>query len=71
MDEESAPPKVKEGGDDLLKPARNSEERHSQAGSDNSYDMVSGATSRTPGSPREVKKDPMVQGDSDEEEDWE
>ena len=53
-----------------LKPTepRRSQDGHSQADSDASYDLVSGATSRAPGSPKEgrVKKE-----DDEEEEDWE
>ncbi|OJD31458.1 bsd domain-containing protein [Diplodia corticola] len=45
---------------------RNSDER-SQADSDASYDLVSGATSKTPGSPKE-KKNPAA---DDSDEDWE
>ncbi|KAB8346165.1 hypothetical protein FH972_023211 [Carpinus fangiana] len=71
-------PSTKEGKaakNDLLKPneGRRSNE-HSVAGSDGSYDIVSGATSRGPGSPREskveVKKKETVAEESDEE-DWE
>lgn len=55
-----------------LKPAdpRRSEDGKSQADSDASYDLVSGATSRAPGSPKEGrgKKD---EEDEEEEEDWE
>ena len=49
----------------LLKPADNgrkysststSNDQHSQADSDASYDLVSGATSRAPGSPREKRE---------------
>lgn len=53
-----------------LKPtdSRRSEDGKSQADSDASYDLVSGATSRAPGSPKEgrAKKE-----EDDEEEDWE
>ncbi|KAG8532921.1 uncharacterized protein KY384_002799 [Bacidia gigantensis] len=51
--------------DSHLKPSepRRSQDEKSQADSDASYDLVSGATSRTPGSPREKRED--------EEEDWE
>jgi hypothetical protein len=54
---------------DSLKPAqpRRSNDEKSVADSDASYDLVSGATSRAPGSPREPKK---VVEESDEE-DWE
>lgn len=47
-----------------LKPAesRRSQDAQSQPDSDTSYDLVSGATSRAPGSPKK---------DEDEEEDWE
>lgn len=51
-----------------LKPAepRRSQDAQSQPDSDTSYDLVSGATSRAPGSPRAGEKK-----DEDEEEDWE
>lgn len=57
---------------DPLKPAaspRRSNDQQSQADSDASYDLVSGATSRAPGSPRDVKKGAVAE-ESDEE-DWE
>ena len=56
---------------ELLKPSesRKSNE-HSQADSDASYDLISGATSRAPGSPKEEKKKESVAEQSDEE-DWE
>lgn len=54
--------------DKLLKPAesRKSHDEKSQADSDASYDVVSGAPSRAPNSPKESRK-----GDDSEEEDWE
>ncbi|KAI9712715.1 MAG: hypothetical protein M1820_001336 [Bogoriella megaspora] len=56
---------------DLLKPAepRRSNDEKSQADSDASYDIVSGAPSRASGSPKERKAEP-VKEESDEE-DWE
>jgi hypothetical protein len=64
---DSAPSKSAEG--------RKSNDQHSQPDSDASYDLVSGATSRTPGSPREDKEKLMMKnGKKDEEsdeEDWE
>ncbi|MDI1489579.1 MAG: hypothetical protein OHK93_000776 [Ramalina farinacea] len=50
---------------DHLKPTepRRSQDEKSQPDSDASYDLVSGATSRAPGSPRK--------GDEEDEEDWE
>ncbi|KAI1609843.1 hypothetical protein EDD36DRAFT_444941 [Exophiala viscosa] len=52
-------------------PARRSHDEKSVADSDASYDLVSGATSRAPGSPREeVGKSPGRIDESDEE-DWE
>jgi len=53
-----------------LKPAqpRRSNDEKSVADSDASYDLVSGATSRAPGSPQDKKK--AVAEESDEE-DWE
>jgi hypothetical protein len=55
---------------DKLKPAqpRRSNDEKSVADSDASYDLVSGATSRAPGSPQDKKK--AVAEESDEE-DWE
>ncbi|KAI4155352.1 MAG: hypothetical protein LQ340_001041 [Diploschistes diacapsis] len=54
---------------------RKSQDQHSQSGSDASYDLVSGATSKTPSSPKEesgTKKpgERTVKEESDEE-DWE
>ena len=51
-----------------LKPSepRKSNDQHSQSGSDASYDIVSGASSRAPGSPKEVKTI-----EESDEEDWE
>ncbi|MCJ1436030.1 hypothetical protein MMC27_005408 [Xylographa pallens] len=58
---------------DTLKPnePRKSQDQHSQPDSDASYDLVSGATSQAPPSPREDKKDHAEKNDDDEEEDWE
>ena len=65
--------------DTLRKPleSRRSQDQYSQPDSDASYDLVSGATSRTPGSPKEEKdkdkertKQDAVAEQSDEE-DWE
>ncbi|KAF2760363.1 BSD-domain-containing protein [Pseudovirgaria hyperparasitica] len=55
----------------LLKPSepRKSGDQHSQADSDASYDVVSGATSRAHGSPKETKTE-VVAEESDED-DWE
>ncbi|KAK4579986.1 hypothetical protein LTR86_000188 [Recurvomyces mirabilis] len=61
-----------QNGNDLLKPQearRSTEDDKSVAGSDASYDIVSGATSRAAGSPREEKKR-EGEGES-EEDDWE
>ena len=55
--------------DDKLRPPRNSSDEKSVADSDASYDLISGATSRAPGSPQDRKKD-VVAEESDEE-DWE
>ena len=54
-----------------LKPveSRRSEDMHSQPGSDASYDVVSGATSRAPGSPKEARVGEKK--DDDDDEDWE
>ena len=56
---------------ELLKPAegRRSNDEKSQADSDASYDIVSGAPSRASGSPKEKKSEP-VKEESDED-DWE
>ncbi|MCJ1319861.1 hypothetical protein MMC15_005197 [Xylographa vitiligo] len=58
---------------DTLKPnePRKSQDQHSQPDSDASYDLVSGATSQAPPSPREEKKDHTGKNDDEEEEDWE
>jgi hypothetical protein len=67
----STPAAAPASDDDKLKPAqpRNSSDEKSVADSDASYDLVSGATSRAPGSPQDKKKD-VVNEESDEE-DWE
>ncbi|KAG9379989.1 BSD domain containing protein [Pyrenophora tritici-repentis] len=49
---------------------RRSNDEKSVADSDASYDLVSGATSRAPGSPQDGKKKTVAE-ESDEEEDWE
>lgn len=52
-------------------PGRRSHDEKSVADSDASYDLVSGATSRTPGSPKDdMGKSPTKAEESDEE-DWE
>lgn len=56
---------------DLLKPeGRRSHDEKSVADSDASYDLVSGATSCTPGSPKEKVFKGRAE-ESDDEEDWE
>ena len=45
---------------------RKSNDQNSQSGSDTSYDIVSGASSRAPGSPKEEKTI-----EESDEEDWE
>ena len=53
---------------------RKSQDLHSQPDSDASYDLVSGATSQAPPSPREEKlerKSGKKEGEESEEEDWE
>lgn len=50
---------------------RRSHDEKSVADSDASYDLVSGATSRAPGSPKEEKKSPIGKNEDSEEEDWE
>lgn len=61
---------LKPATEEMLKPERprRSNDEKSVADSDASYDLVSGATSRAPGSPQEKKK--TVAEESDEE-DWE
>ncbi|KAA6413110.1 MAG: hypothetical protein FRX48_02854 [Lasallia pustulata] len=60
--------------------SRRSQDQHSQPDSDASYDLVSGATSRAPGSPKEKKEKGGVGGkererdavvEQSDEEDWE
>ncbi|TID20566.1 BSD-domain-containing protein [Venturia nashicola] len=59
--------KEKDADNATLKPEqRRSQDLNSTAGSDVSYDIVSGASSRTPGSPREAVKE-----EESDEEDWE
>ncbi|KAJ9614108.1 hypothetical protein H2200_002244 [Cladophialophora chaetospira] len=53
-----------------LRPSRRSHDEKSVADSDASYDLVSGATSRAPGSPKDDSKSPTKIVESDEE-DWE
>jgi hypothetical protein len=48
---------------------RRSNDQHSQADSESSYDVVSGAASRTPGSPKE--KSPIAAKADESDEDWE
>ncbi|KAJ5835658.1 hypothetical protein N7447_001684 [Penicillium robsamsonii] len=48
---------------------RRSHDQHSQADSESSYDVVSGAASRTPGSPKE--KSPTAAKADESDEDWE
>jgi hypothetical protein len=47
---------------------RSSDDRHSQPDSDASYDLVSGATSGAPGSPKDDK--PKDKKEESDEEDW-
>ncbi|KAL9604670.1 MAG: hypothetical protein Q9219_000390 [cf. Caloplaca sp. 3 TL-2023] len=64
---------------DSLKPSdsgpRRSQDQHSQPDSDASYDLVSGATSRAPGSPKEERgvetKETRKDDTDDDEPDWE
>lgn len=55
-----------------LKPTghRSSNDQQSQPDSESSYDIVSGAASRTPGSPKEKSPTSNTKGD-DSDEDWE
>lgn len=63
--------------ENMLKPAerRRSNDQQSQADSDASYDLVSGAASHAPGSPKEGKASsatqPAAKPDDDSDEDWE
>ncbi|KAI4097729.1 MAG: hypothetical protein LQ344_000001 [Seirophora lacunosa] len=50
---------------------RRSQDQHSQPDSDASYDLVSGATSRAPGSPKEERGAPKADEEDDDEPDWE
>ncbi|KAK3714084.1 hypothetical protein LTR37_008113 [Vermiconidia calcicola] len=62
-----------EANDSLLKPQsprRSHEDDKSVADSDASYDLVSGATSRATGSPKEDKRD-LAPGKEDSDDDWE
>ncbi|KAL8832941.1 MAG: hypothetical protein Q9170_004644 [Blastenia crenularia] len=67
------------GRKDSLKPSdgvpRRSQDQHSQPDSDASYDLVSGATSRAPGSPKEERgvesKESKKEESDDDEPDWE
>ncbi|EED21165.1 BSD domain protein [Talaromyces stipitatus ATCC 10500] len=52
----------------LLSEPRRSNDQHSQPDSESSYDVVSGATSQTPASPREK---PAANTSEDSDEDWE
>jgi hypothetical protein len=56
-----------------LRPAqpRRSNDEKSVADSDASYDLVSGTTSRAPGSPQQEKKKPVAEEEESDEEDWE
>lgn len=49
--------------------SRRSQDLHSQADSDASYDLVSGSASRGPGSPREAER--KEKKDDEDEPDWE
>lgn len=49
---------------------RRSNDQQSQADSESSYDVVSGAASRTPGSPKEKSPNTDSKAD-DSDEDWE
>ena len=70
-----------EADEDRLKPAqpRRSNDEKSVADSDASYDVVSGATSRAPGSPKEKEKEKKgekdgkkkVEEEESEDDDWE
>lgn len=51
-------------------PPRRSQDLHSQADSDASYDLISGSASRGPGSPREMEVKEKQEDDEDEP-DWE
>ena len=53
-----------------MEPRRSHEDDKSVAGSDASYDVVSGTTSRAPGSPKDEKRD-VGKEESDGDDDWE
>jgi hypothetical protein len=60
---------VAEANNDHLKAeGRRSHDRHSQPDSDASYDLVSGATSGAPGSPKDDK--PKDKKEESDEDDW-
>ncbi|KAI9926748.1 hypothetical protein ASPWEDRAFT_120888 [Aspergillus wentii DTO 134E9] len=50
---------------------RRSNDQQSQADSESSYDLVSGTTSRAPGSPKEKSPVPAAKAEESDEEDWE
>ncbi|OCT46268.1 BSD domain containing protein [Cladophialophora carrionii] len=54
-----------------LRPSRRSHDEKSVADSDASYDLVSGATSRAPGSPKDEGGKSSTKTDESDEEDWE
>ncbi|KIW63066.1 hypothetical protein PV04_09944 [Phialophora macrospora] len=54
-----------------LRPSRRSHDEKSVADSDASYDLVSGATSRAPGSPKDDVGKSSTKTDESDEEDWE
>lgn len=55
-----------------LKEPRKSHDEKSTAGSESSYDLVSGATSAAPGSPQEKKEEKKSEGKHEEsDDDWE
>lgn len=74
--ESPSTPQVRAGGqktasekDALKDEPRRSNDHHSQADSESSYDVVSGTASRTPGSPKEKSSTDAKADESDE--DWE
>lgn len=67
------PPVVEKESENLKPEGRRSHDRQSQPDSEASYDLVSGATSRAPGSPKEDKAKEVLhlKSEKDEESDGE
>ncbi|EXJ53966.1 hypothetical protein A1O7_09303 [Cladophialophora yegresii CBS 114405] len=65
------PPAAADSSASALRPSRRSHDEKSVADSDASYDLVSGATSRAPGSPKDEVPKSSIKTDESDEEDWE